>query len=584
MVLKIGTLLGRLGITIALLLLPLVAKAQDSPLEAVEDFDYWQDLCQLQIRAETYDQALEACEQAIALEPKNADVWTLHSGLLVALERYPEAIASANRALNFNEDYSLAIAYQCLAYLALEQPETALDHCNTALKVNGHWGDKNPAIAWFHRGLILAQDQDYDQALVAYERAALLELDADQTSHCQSSLMTTDEEVADAMKACALVLAENDDWTTTSRALMWTYLGQAQTHVGQYDAAIDSYDQSLTLDPENGDTWTAQGNTLVQIAVDYQPMILTWPQVLRCMDQQRHPRFQQDESCSPQEIVNRFNQEALVSYTQAIAIQADDSEALLGQCTVQNRLKQYEPALAACDAALDADRSWGDNRTVANVWHERSIALTGMGQYDEALASINRAVGSDPQDVAARNHHSVVFWSMKDYDRAIMVNETALILDQAYAHGWLTRGLILRAQGAYGEALAVYDRGLQLDSLNAWTWTNRSMVLWEVEDYEEAIASATHALTLSPLSVQAWYNRGAAQSAMGDYGGAIASYDNVLVLDDQYADALIGRGVARFHLGDEEGAMADLEMAIALKPDDALAQDTLSLLTPEASE
>ncbi|MEO1445256.1 MAG: tetratricopeptide repeat protein, partial [Cyanobacteria bacterium J06635_11] len=69
-----------------------------------------------------------------------------------------------------------------------------------------------------------------------------------------------------------------------------------------------------------------------------------------------------------------------------------------------------------------------------------------------------------------------------------------------------------------------------------------------------------------------------ALAALGEYGDAIASYDQVLILDATHADALTGRGIAWVHLEDTAAATADLEAALALNPDNALAQETLTAL------
>ncbi|MEO0457350.1 MAG: hypothetical protein AAF152_12335, partial [Cyanobacteria bacterium P01_A01_bin.114] len=112
------------------------SQAETTGFDALEDFDYWADLCRLQANAEDYENALAACEQAIALEPEEPSIWAQHSGILVNLDAFPDAIASANRALTFDPENSLAIAYQCVAYTALGETETALDKCNNALRVN----------------------------------------------------------------------------------------------------------------------------------------------------------------------------------------------------------------------------------------------------------------------------------------------------------------------------------------------------------------------------------------------------------------------------------------------------------------
>ncbi len=520
------------------------AQAQQAGFDALEDFDYWADLCRLQANAEMYEDALASCEQALALEPEDSDIWARHSGILVNLETYPDAIASANRALTFDAENSLAIAYQCVAYTALGENELALDHCNNALRVNGSWGSENPALAWFYRGEILAQAGQHELALVAYERTLLLEPEDSKTlvRQCESNVALGRSR--SALRTCEAALAGNGNWgglgTEVGPALAWTYQGQAYTQLSRYDEAIFAYDQAIALDPNNALTWASQGHLMDLL---------------------------------------RRDPEALVSYNRAVAIKADYSWGLLGQCTLLNRQSSYEDALAACDAAMDGDGDFG-SRNLAKAWNERSIALTGAGQYDEALASINRAVGIAPEYVAAYNHKATILWYLGQYTEALTANQQALTLDETYARGWFTRGVILRAMGRTEQALTAYEQGLDLNPFSEWAWTNRSVILWQLADYDEALASAERAILLDDESVFAWYNKAAALSGMGAYGEAIAAYDQVLTLDATYADALTGRGVAWTYLNNTEAALADLQAALALNPEDVLAQETLTALTP----
>ncbi|MEM9805857.1 MAG: tetratricopeptide repeat protein, partial [Cyanobacteria bacterium P01_D01_bin.56] len=85
-------------------------------------------------------------------------------------------------------------------------------------------------------------------------------------------------------------------------------------------------------------------------------------------------------------------------------------------------------------------------------------------------------------------------------------------------------------------------------------------------------------------SVEAWYNRGVALAALGEYYRAIATYDKVLTLDAANANALTGRGLAWVKLEDYAAATADLEAALALNPEDALAQETLTALATAPTE
>lgn len=520
------------------------AHAQPTGFEALEDVGYWRDLCRLQAAAGEYEDAQAACEQAIALAPEEADIWAQHSGILVNLEAFPDAIASANRSLSFDPENSLAITYQCVSYTALGETEMALDKCNDALRVNGSWGSENPALAWRYRGQILAQAQQHDMALVAYERTLLLEPDDSQTLTRQCEAYVALARSRDAIETCTAALDSDQQWGDLGPAIAWTYQGQAHSQLHQHNEAIFAYDQAISLDPNNALTWTAQGQVLDQLG---------------------------------------RNAEALVSYNRAVAIKADYSQALLGQCTLHNRLQTYEIALPACDAAIDGDGNW-QTSSLAKAWNERSIALTGLGEFDEALATINRAVGIQPDYIAAHNHRGTILWYLGHYLQALEANQQALNIDDTYAPAWFNRGVILRAMGRYEQSLAAYDEALALNPFNAWGWTNHSVILWQLEAYTASLQSAQQAIALAPESPSAWYNKGTALSALGRHRDAVIAYNQVVALDETHSDALTGRGVAQVHLGDDESAMADLQAALALNPEDSLAQSTLVALAERAAE
>jgi tetratricopeptide (TPR) repeat protein len=155
--------------------------AETSLPDKLKDFPYWSDLCNLQADSGQYETARRSCEQGIILRPKDAGIWADHSGVLLNLKQYPEAIASADKALKLNPKNSLALAHKCLAFAALKRPEEALDYCAEALRVNGSWGKRSPALAWVNRGLIFGQTGQLDQALIAFDRALLLQPNQPQT-------------------------------------------------------------------------------------------------------------------------------------------------------------------------------------------------------------------------------------------------------------------------------------------------------------------------------------------------------------------------------------------------------------------
>jgi tetratricopeptide (TPR) repeat protein len=507
--------------------------------EELEDFDYWFNLCRLQAGAGEYEDALAACEQAIALEPEDAEVWVVRSGILLELQSFPDAIASADRALNFDEEHSLAITYRCIAFAALNNNETALDACNHALRVNGNWGDESPALAWLHRGVILSQAGEHEQALIALERVLLLEPEHSQalTFQCRAQVELGQYEAAIA--SCQAALAGNQEWGNASPAIAWTEQGRALARLRNYDEAIAAYDQAIRLDPNNAITWASQG---VVLAILQRPA------------------------------------EALTSFTRATEIAPDYALAQLGRCTALNNLDSYEDALAACDAAIQGDGRWGQFG-LAEAWNQRSVALTGQGNYEAALASINRAVGINPDYAEAHNHRGVIFWYLENYDEALTANQRALELNPDYALAWFNRGVVFRTLMLYEDAISAYERAIQIVPYNARFWANYSVALWYLQRYGEALDAANQAIALAPSSPQNWFNRAIALTALNQYEAALDAYNQVLELAPENAEALTGKGLILAQLGQYEAAIAALQASLAINPEQPLAQQNLEAVT-----
>ena len=531
--------------------------------EELEDFEYWQRLCRLQTEAEKYEEAQQACEQAIEIRPEDASIWADHSGVLLRLEKYPEAIASADLSLTYNLENSLAFTYQCIAFRAMEDYETALDKCNEALKVNGDWGNESPALAWRYRGQILDQQGDAELALIAYERTLRLQPDHSLVLTYQCSALLNLERHEDAIYTCQKALDGNQQWESETPGLARFYQGLAYSASGQYEAAIAAYDQSIASAPNQAETWTQQGWVLEQL---------------------ERPT------------------EALTSYTRAIELAPMSSRALVGQCTVLNQLEQYETALAACQQAIQGDGAWWP-LGIAQAWSEQAQALTGTGQLEEALAASRRATGIAPSYAEAWSNRSVVLWylgvqqdtskaALELFEAAISSVEQAIELEPDRARPWANLGRILRSQGqiltvieeteqarlAYEQAKEAYQVALSIESRDAGIWSNQSVVLWLLGQYNDALSAANQAIRIDPTAAQAWQNQGAALVALERFEEAQMSYEQAVRFDDQSAAAWASLGIIQLRLNQLDVGQASLVRALELEPENALATQALEQL------
>jgi tetratricopeptide (TPR) repeat protein len=147
---------------------------------------------------------------------------------------------------------------------------------------------------------------------------------------------------------------------------------------------------------------------------------------------------------------------------------------------------------------------------LAEQYYGEGINFTHAGQYNEALAS---------------------------YDKAVFIRPNN-------ADAWLNRGVVLENLGRYSEAIDSYDKAIALQPASAEAWYGRGISLRKLGRYADAIFAYEKAIAINPSYVEAWLNRGVALDYLGRYDEAIASYDKVLALQPNHTLALENRKIA----------------------------------------
>lgn len=123
-------------------------------------------------------EALNSCDRALAVAPDDASLWTIRGAILhEQLKRTSEALESHDRAIALAPSYTLALYNRCVVLIALERYSEAVESCDSALKGDGRWGQATPAQALMNQGLALRRLRRYQEALVDYDRALALKPD-----------------------------------------------------------------------------------------------------------------------------------------------------------------------------------------------------------------------------------------------------------------------------------------------------------------------------------------------------------------------------------------------------------------------
>ncbi|HIK17911.1 MAG TPA: tetratricopeptide repeat protein [Leptolyngbyaceae cyanobacterium M33_DOE_097] len=125
-----------------------------------------------------YEAAIAAYDEALKGDvnrndkPTLTDIWVNRSAALWQLSQYPEALDSANRAVEINPKSAIAWYNRGVALLALNQPEEAIKSYNRAVKLN-----PEDAYAWTGQGMALEKAKKYEAAIAAFDKALALKPD-----------------------------------------------------------------------------------------------------------------------------------------------------------------------------------------------------------------------------------------------------------------------------------------------------------------------------------------------------------------------------------------------------------------------
>ena len=166
--------------------------------------------------------------------------------------------------------------------------------------------------------------------------------------------------------------------------------------------------------------------------------------------------------------------------------------------------------------------------------HETLDQLVAAGCLTADRAAQVRSVSTGSEEAKMDVEAEAAFhlgnesYERGEFEQALASYDRALELDPQDANTWGNRGIALANLGRYEEAVASYDRSLELDPQDANAWGNRGNSLGDLGRYEEALASYDRSLELDPQKMNAWYNRGIALADLGRYEEALASYDRAL--------------------------------------------------------
>ena len=484
--------------------------------EDLQDYAYWAKICESLTKAKHYDDALTACNSAVALNAKDPLIWGIRAEVLLALGQYPEALTAYEQLLHLDPNQSVAEIGSCETFYHLQQYQDAIFACESALQIDRNWKNTFPQRAWYFRGEAFRELKQPKNALFSYDWAIQLQSNYSPAWVGRCRVLFEEKIYQDALTACKKARQNGASWDGFSVSLPWLYEGKIYHQLQQYPQALKAYEKALAFNPQDVISWSERAEIFEKIG-EYQ--------------------------------------QALTAINWALNLSPDDSLALTQKCATLNHLNQsqqtspdgdYNKALASCEQALQKGNGrWGEFGS-AYAWNQRGNALIGLGRYPEALVSLEQAIALQPNYGDAWNNRGVVLWYLEQYSEALASVERAISIKSNDSDAWFNKGNILVTLQQYDQAITAYERALS-GNINfrpplakANIFINQSAVFWRLKLYQQALITAQNALDLNPeklAQVNALYNKILVLMSLQEYERAKETLSKLLEIEPNHPEA-----------------------------------------------
>ncbi|MEM8721039.1 MAG: tetratricopeptide repeat protein [Cyanobacteria bacterium P01_G01_bin.39] len=239
--------------------------------------------------------------------------------------------------------------------------------------------------------------------------------------------------------------------------------------------------------------------------------------------------------------------------------------------------KQYRQAIDYYNNGLrKLPNTRGQVRNFEQVWLKKAKAQRQLDKFQEALKTCSTAL-KHYQSPQLWNCQALTFYSLKQYDSAIASYNKAIEIDPENVWLWNNRGEAYTRLKQYEQAIFDFKQAIELDPNRSFVpWNNLGKLYYQQQEYQQAIEAYNESLAVKSDYLPALIGLGNAQKSSKRYEQAMNSYDQALEINPDYHEAWFGKGSVAEYLRKYEDAREYYQRAVELKPDWDAADKSLS--------
>lgn len=215
------------------------------------------------------------------------------------------------------------------------------------------------------------------------------------------------------------------------------------------------------------------------------------------------------------------------------------------------------------------------------AWHDRGCIREAMGQFSEAEIAYKRGLAIDPSHpLLLADLGAIQMKNRQTQGSGLKFTQQAeaQLMEGAFddRHGeiraesiWLTLSSSYVLASQPKDAQRAFEKTITLDPENAFAWSKFGYFLVNSGQPADAISKFNEAIKIDAQNSYAWFGLGRAYHELGDNANSVYALEQSVVLDPSQAYWLWELGLVYNEINRHADAVMALRKAAQLSPDDA---------------
>lgn len=500
--------------------------------------------------SDRYQPATDATAERILIKvldwfPERPYAWYLLGVHLSAARQDEQAIDALQRAINLNPQYVAAYSALGNVYTALNQADDARAAYDKALAVDPNSAKSHGGLGTLHQTLGNPQE-----AIESYERA--IEQD---NRYVDARIGLGQMYLAAGRDTEALETLRHAEAMGIKKASVQTALGDAYLIAGQVDESLASYQAAIEVEPSNAAPHIGLGH-VYRVLGQQDEAIASFEQAIEFAPGLGAPHAGLGDVHTS---AGRKAQ-AIVAYEQAIGLGHANANTYDHLAQAYRNSGRYSDALNAHQEAIKLDPDY------RHAYDNLGEVYLALDRYQDAYDAFQRFSASREADATSLTGVADALCGLRRFDEAQAAYEQAMELDSEYAPAYRGLGDVYRGKRLIDQALPAYWRAAELDPANPSVQIGLGDAYVLKNQYKKAISAYQQALELSPQDPRPYKGLGDVYLELNMPNAARDAYENALDRDSGLAAAYNGLGNALVQLRHHRKAIKAFRQSIRYDP------------------